>query len=98
MSFVRTFSTGWHGFRYFDFDGVTSAVARGEVVPDAKREGATFYKLGFGGKAVLFPNAYEYLPNPLFRWAYTTLDQKIAHGLGMTKLETLIRGLSRSGI
>src|SRR5947209_3590344 len=84
------------GHHYFDFDGITPEVARGESAPDARREGGTFFKLGFGGEAVLCPVAYEYLPNPFLRWVYTAIDQKIARGPGMMKIENFVRGLGSS--
>ncbi len=84
------------GYSYFDFDGITPEVARGELAPNAHRDGETFFKLGFGGEMVLCPVAYEYLPNPILRWLYVAIDQKIANGPGKMKVVNFIRGIGSS--
>jgi peptidoglycan pentaglycine glycine transferase (the first glycine) len=84
------------GYSYFDFDGITPEVARGELAPDAHREGDTFFKLGFGGEVVLCPVAYEYLPNPFLRWVYMAIEQKIANGPEKLKVVNFIRGIGSS--
>lgn len=81
------------GYRYFDFDGITPAVARGELASNADTDGVTFFKLGFGGEAVLCPGAYEYLPNPVLRWVYRAIDQEIASRPRKMKVENFVRGI-----
>ena len=81
------------GYNCFDFDGIDPEVARGEVTPSAVKEGGTFFKLGFGGKAVLCQEAYEYLPNPFLRWVYTSIGQEVVGRPMMMKLENFVRGI-----
>jgi lipid II:glycine glycyltransferase (peptidoglycan interpeptide bridge formation enzyme) len=81
------------GYRFFDFDGLVPEVAKGEELPDAHKHGATFFKLGFGGRPVLYPVAYEYLPNGFLRWLYTTLAKSRATRLGLKSMEHFVRGM-----
>jgi lipid II:glycine glycyltransferase (peptidoglycan interpeptide bridge formation enzyme) len=83
-----------HGYHYFDFDGLATEVARGEELPDAHKDGVTFFKLGFGGCAVLYPVAYEYLPNRFLRWLYTTLDEGRSTKRIIMGVERFVRGIS----
>jgi len=65
------------GYRYYDFEGINrtaaEALVQNEPLPDALKQSVTSFKLGFGGEAALFPTAYDYVPNPLLRWAYTEI-------------------------
>lgn len=66
-----------NGYRYFDQDGIArraaEALVRGEAVPDSVKQTPTYFKLGFGGQAFLFPTAHAYIYNPLLRYAYQTV-------------------------
>jgi peptidoglycan pentaglycine glycine transferase (the first glycine) len=59
------------GYRWFDFDGLAKSVAvalsRGEPLPEFAKSGVTYFKLGFGGQAALFPGALDTSPNRLLR-------------------------------
>lgn len=52
-----------HGYRYYDFDGISPTMARmvlaGEELPEEGRRGTTGFKLGFGGEVALFPPTYD---------------------------------------
>ena len=60
------------GFRRFDFvslnPGHARALAEGNTTRSAV-DGASNFKLGFGGEVKLLPGAYLYFPNPLVRLA-----------------------------
>jgi lipid II:glycine glycyltransferase (peptidoglycan interpeptide bridge formation enzyme) len=66
-----------NGFRFFDFAGFDTANARaiieGRTIPESERCGMSDFKLGFGGRVMLFPPAYCYFGNPVIRWLYGTV-------------------------
>jgi lipid II:glycine glycyltransferase (peptidoglycan interpeptide bridge formation enzyme) len=54
------------GYRYYDFEGIPVEVA--QAVRDgrpANAQGVAFFKLGFGGDAVLYPGTYDLIPGRL---------------------------------
>ena len=54
------------GYRYYDFEGISVEVA--QAVRDghsARLGGVAFFKLGFGGDAVLYPGTYDLIPGGL---------------------------------
>lgn len=59
----------------------------------ANKESVATFKLGFGGRIVLSPGAYEYVANPLLRWGYQTLIPGMARWPVVSKLENLVRGI-----
>ena len=71
-----------HGYRYYDLEGIDRDAAKaalsGEAIPEALQQTPTSYKLGFGGQVVSFPDAIEYVHNPLLRGAYFIVFPKIA--------------------
>lgn len=79
-----------NGHRYYDLEGIKPTVARGllagEAPPEA-RHGVAYFKLGFGGEVVMFPNAYDLATRPVIgrmvRHVAPTLDRwrPIAHRL-----------------
>jgi peptidoglycan pentaglycine glycine transferase (the first glycine) len=85
-----------HGYHYYDFEGIDQkialAVARGEILPD-KSQSLTTFKLGFGGEIVLYPGLFDYIPNPLMRWAYTTVFSKTVSYEIAARLVGAVRGL-----
>lgn len=84
-----------HGFRYYDFEGIKPSAAKAllkdEPVPESLKQTVTSFKLGFGGQAVLFPQAYDYLYNPLYRWIYTELFPKVRNQRFIKRLLKRIR-------
>lgn len=80
------------GYRYFDFGGIsTESVA---AMLDGSRPdttGVTFFKLGFGGQVVYFPQAYEYFANDVVRWAYKALGRCIAEKVDLQRLLNFFR-------
>jgi peptidoglycan pentaglycine glycine transferase (the first glycine) len=59
------------GLRWYDLEGIYTPIARtikqtGEV-PEAARRGVTHFKLGFGGKVELLPDALDTSPNAVLR-------------------------------
>ena len=85
------------GYRYYDLVGIDPEVARalvcGKSFTDGSRQGLTSFKLGFGGQITLFPEAYEYIPNPILRLAYTRVFPKIVNSSVGTKAYRYIRHL-----
>ena len=67
--------------RYYDLEGIDPEAARllvqGQPLPDRFQNTPTSYKLRFGGRVALFPGAYDYLYNPLFRWGYKLVLARI---------------------
>lgn len=60
-----------HGYKYFDFEGLdmqkTLARLNGTAAPTS---GPDIFKCGFGGKMVLYPSTYDYLPNKMLGWLH----------------------------
>jgi lipid II:glycine glycyltransferase (peptidoglycan interpeptide bridge formation enzyme) len=75
-----------HGYRYFDFEGVDPEGAH-EMLNRRKLQPASHssqdtIKYGYGGKVVLYPPAYDYLPKMMLNWFYRC----IMHGKGKGSL------------
>lgn len=70
-----------HGYKKFDFEGIDAsgarALLRGEPLPESLRCKPDFFKLGFGGQVILYPEAYELVFNPVFRWAYRKASPEV---------------------
>ncbi len=64
-----------NGFRSLDFVRVdehdAELLAKGEKRPEAFRDGTTFFKMGFGGRLVMIPEARSQFFHPALRWAST---------------------------
>ncbi|MFA9430345.1 lipid II:glycine glycyltransferase FemX [Egicoccus sp. AB-alg2] len=62
------------GHRWYDLEGIDVKAARavlaGRPLPERAHQSVTSYKLGFGGRVVVLPDAYDDLYNPLLRTAY----------------------------
>jgi len=83
------------GYRYYDFEGIKPAAATAlineEPLPDSVKQTVTSFKLGFGGQAMLFSGAYDYLYNPLFRWAFTEIFSRVRNRRLVKRLLKRIR-------
>jgi lipid II:glycine glycyltransferase (peptidoglycan interpeptide bridge formation enzyme) len=70
-----------HGYSFFDFEGIdpmgARAVLRGEPLPESLQHSPDFFKLGFGGQVVLYPEPYDQVYNPILRWAYRKTAPRI---------------------
>lgn len=73
-----------NGYRYFDFEGIdkkgAQAILNGESLPDELRHSPDFFKLGYGGKVILYPQAFEVIWNPVARWAYKKMSPTVGGG------------------
>ncbi|MBM3134396.1 MAG: peptidoglycan bridge formation glycyltransferase FemA/FemB family protein [Chloroflexi bacterium] len=69
------------GYSFFDFEGIdpmrARAVLRGESLPESFHHSPDFFKLGFGGQVVLYPEAYDQVYNPILRWAHRKAAPRI---------------------
>jgi peptidoglycan pentaglycine glycine transferase (the first glycine) len=83
------------GYRYYDFDGIDSlaakAILNGEPVPEICRQNVTYFKIAFGGKPILYPEAYDLITNPVLRFAYGTVFPKVGRSPTFLKLLMYLR-------
>jgi peptidoglycan pentaglycine glycine transferase (the first glycine) len=86
-----------HGYRFYDFEGLdpraARALVRGDPLPDEPEAGdpmVTRYKLGFGGQVTLLPQIFDYVYNPLLRWAYGALLPAMQRWRVLTRLRTAV--------
>ena len=76
-------SNGCHFFDIVGFDtGNARAILEGRVIPESERCGMSDWKLGFGGRVMLFPPGYCYFGNPVAQVLYRSigaplLDSKV---------------------
>ena len=84
-----------HGYPCFDFEGIdptgARAVLRGEFLPESLHHSPDFFKHGFGGQVVLYPEAYDRVSNPMLRWAYQKASPKIGGESVASKLMDRLR-------
>ena len=68
------------GYHYFDLEGIDQGCAikilQGLPIDEEIKDSYTFFKLGYGGQVVLFPQAYDYIYNPIMRWSYHKIFSK----------------------
>lgn len=71
-----------NGFHTYDLEGIEPAAARiiasGNSLPPEMTRRPFFWKLGFGGDVVLFPQPYVLIPNPGMRKLYSVLYPRAA--------------------
>jgi peptidoglycan pentaglycine glycine transferase (the first glycine) len=84
-----------HGYSCFDFEGIdpmgAKAVLKGESLPESLQHSPDFFKLGFGGQVVLYPEAYDRIHNPILRWAYRKASPRIGGQSGASRLMDRLR-------
>jgi lipid II:glycine glycyltransferase (peptidoglycan interpeptide bridge formation enzyme) len=70
-----------NSYRWCDLNGLDPEIARtivnNEPVTDEMKHNWSFFKLGFGGSVILLPDAYDYIINPVIRWIYHKIPQKL---------------------
>ena len=88
-----------HGYCRFDLEGLEPAAARAvlnnEALPESRLSSPDFFKLGFGGQVVRYPEAYDYVYNPFMRWLYSSVFRET--GIGSAIYHTLDRFRRRFG-
>ncbi|MDX1748403.1 MAG: GNAT family N-acetyltransferase, partial [Halobacteriales archaeon] len=76
------------GYSRYDFDGIeldaAQAALAGEKLPRSAVNSVSRFKLGFGGDAVLLPEASVHVPNRLLRFGHDHVYSRIS-GLGPVK-------------
>jgi peptidoglycan pentaglycine glycine transferase (the first glycine) len=79
-----------HGYRYFDLGGISPEVAKSigscKTRPVTQAYKMDYFKLGFGGKATLFPEPTGYVHNPVLRWAWPLLSASLVRFLRLRRL------------
>jgi lipid II:glycine glycyltransferase (peptidoglycan interpeptide bridge formation enzyme) len=84
-----------HGYHYLDFEGVDPAGARraleGHSLTDWTRNTPDQLKYGFGGTITLYPEAYDIVYNPVYRWLYYTLKPQVAKQSILSKVLDFFR-------
>lgn len=70
------------GYHWFDQDGIkweaAEALLNDQPMPESVKRSPSNFKLGFGGQPLIFPKAYVYIYNPVFRFGYTSLFPKLS--------------------
>ncbi len=70
-----------HGYRCFDFEGIdptgARAILRSESLPGSWQHSPDFFKHGFGGQVVLYPEAYDRVSSPVLGWVYRKASPRI---------------------
>jgi hypothetical protein len=71
-----------HGYKYFDFEGVDPVGARqilqGQKFPEAPCQSYDIIKYCYGGKVLLYPTTYDYVPNKMFDRVYRCISHTIS--------------------
>jgi lipid II:glycine glycyltransferase (peptidoglycan interpeptide bridge formation enzyme) len=79
-----------HGYRYFDLEGLDLAAARavlnGGSLPESRRSSPDFFKLGFGGRVTVYPEAYDHFYNPLLNRLYGKVFSGNVSGAGLYQI------------
>lgn len=83
-----------HGYRFLDLEGINregaSLVLQGEPLPERLMHSPDHMKYKFGGKVVLYPDAYDYVLFKPYRWIIRRLDyNERNHNLASKTLEFL---------
>ena len=63
-----------HGYRYCDFEGLDPSSARAIINGTRPPLAKDYFKYAFGGKAILYPPAYDFVPNKVLNWAYRRME------------------------
>lgn len=84
-----------HGFRYFDFEGVDQTGARTYLengsLPAELKNSPDFFKLGYGGQVVLYPQAFERMSSHALNWLYKKLSPTVGGSSVASRLFDRIR-------
>ncbi len=87
------------GHEFFDFHGVdyegALATLAGQELPEALHHSPDFIKYGFGGTVILYPPAFDLLPNPILNWFYRKTNPQI---IGEHTLQSRLLSKLRSGL
>ncbi len=70
-----------HDYHYVDFEGVNLEGARkflnDEPLPESLINSYDFLKYGYGGKVVIFPEPYDMIFNPVYRWLFHRMKLQV---------------------
>lgn len=78
------------GYRFTDFEGIepelANAILRGEGVGNDQKYSASVFKLRFGGDIVIDPPSFDYVYNPLLRFAYHRIPVRLMRSQRVRRL------------
>jgi peptidoglycan pentaglycine glycine transferase (the first glycine) len=78
------------GYRFTDWEGIDEAVAEaalsGAELPEDPAYSASLFKLRFGGYVVVDPSSYDYVYNPVLRFAYRRIPVRVMRSTWMRKI------------
>jgi lipid II:glycine glycyltransferase (peptidoglycan interpeptide bridge formation enzyme) len=78
------------GYRFTDLEGidgpVADAVLSGSKLPEDGRHSASLFKVRYGGRVVVDPSSYDYVHNPLLRFAYHCVPVSVMRSAWMRRL------------
>jgi peptidoglycan pentaglycine glycine transferase (the first glycine) len=78
------------GYRFTDLEGidppVAEAVLSGQAIPDDPRYSASRFKLKFGGETIVDPPSFDYVYDPLLRFAYHGVPISVMRSAWMRRL------------
>jgi lipid II:glycine glycyltransferase (peptidoglycan interpeptide bridge formation enzyme) len=80
-----------HGYRYFDFEGINPHRAREVLSGQTPALSEDTFKYGFGGQVVLYPPAYDFLPNKVYNFAYRLKPPEMEGNSLMSKVVEFVR-------
>jgi lipid II:glycine glycyltransferase (peptidoglycan interpeptide bridge formation enzyme) len=79
-----------HGSRFIDWEGIETpladAILSGAGTPVGQEFSASRFKLKFGGAVVVDPSSYDYVFNPVMRFAYRCIPTRVMRSRWMTRV------------
>jgi peptidoglycan pentaglycine glycine transferase (the first glycine) len=78
------------GYRFVDLEGidgpVADAVLAGTELPEGREHSASIFKIRYGGQVVIDPPSYDFVYNPVLRFAYHCIPVRVMRSQWMRKL------------
>lgn len=78
------------GYHFTDLEGVDGPVAEavlsGSKLPEDGRHSASLFKVRYGGSVVIDPYSYDYVYNPVLRFAYHCIPVRVMRSAWMRRL------------
>jgi lipid II:glycine glycyltransferase (peptidoglycan interpeptide bridge formation enzyme) len=78
------------GYGFTDLEGldrpVADALLAGEEPPQDSRYSASLFKIRYGGRVIVDPSSYDYVYNPVLRFAYHCMPVRVMRSAWMRRL------------